>query len=356
MFGNKLQRVKNMSEYSTNDMTNNTRPYVFISYSHKDEREMKQLKDLFDSYGISYWYDKGLHSGDDWNSVIAKYLESASACVVLLSPNSAESEYVKNELSFAISRNIPIHILMLEEFEIPLDVDMMTCRIQRIKKEAGYENRLIDSLLKDLGTIKKELTFFQKIKNRLVYAKESGSESSFAVKALKWILRFIGKILRKILIFTLAFFVLVIVIYNVEEVKKKEAVIPNFTEFASVNVSEKNVEDGLTTYTYDLPENLESSRTQKMVNDYLKLMTSEFSYNKLATQQDGEVTWYWYEYTGNEDVTGRVQNDTNGNRMFEYDLMIAVWGDETYAKMRLYTVQEIELADRGDKFVEEQTN
>ena len=341
-----------MSEYSPNDMTNNTRPYVFISYSHKDEREMKQLKDLFDSYGISYWYDKGLHSGDDWNSVIAKYLEGAAACVVLLSHDSAESEYVKNELSFAISRNIPIHILMLEEFEIPSDVDMMTCRIQRIKKEAGYERRLIYALSEDIGAIKTNPTVLQKIQRFFMHVKDNKNENGVTVKFTKWLMRMAGKVIRGALIFSIVFFVGGYFVMEMEEENKSKAVIPSFNEFSSLNVSKKDIENNMDAYTYELPDSLASSRTQELVGDYLDLLTSEYKYNKLGEAEAGETTWYWFEYTGKEEVTGIDRLASDGSKMYEYDVSIAVWGNDTYGRIRIYTAREIKMVDYNEKFVE----
>lgn len=352
LFGNKQQRVKNMSEYSPNDMTNNTRPYVFVSYSHKDEREMKQLKLLFDTDGICYWYDKGLHSGDDWNSVIAKYLEGAAACVVLLSPNSAESEYVKNELSFAISRNIPLHILMLEDFEIPPDIDIMTCRIQRIKKEAGYERRLIDALSEDIGTVKSDPSFLQKIRKFIIRAKDNKDEDNFVVKIFKWLLKMAGKVIRGGLIFSIVFCVGGYFGLKMEEENKSKAVIPSFNEFSSLSVSKKEVENNMESYTYELPDSLASSRTQELVSDYLDLLTSEYKYNKLGETKVGETTWYWFEYTGKEEVTGTDRVGSDGVKMYEYDVSIAVWGNDTYGRIRIYTAKEIKMADYDEKFVE----
>ena len=66
-------------------------PYLFISYSHKDTYALERVKTIFDDSKIRYWYDNGLHSGDDWNLIIANRLRNASVCLLLLSPNSASS-------------------------------------------------------------------------------------------------------------------------------------------------------------------------------------------------------------------------------------------------------------------------
>lgn len=121
-------------------------PYIFISYSHKDQKLMNTVKEVLKSNSVRYWYDNGLHSGDDWNMIIAKRLKGSTICLLLLSTSSAESDYVKNELAFALSHRIPIHTLQIEDFTLPLDIEMMTGRIQRLVMNENYQAELIKSL------------------------------------------------------------------------------------------------------------------------------------------------------------------------------------------------------------------
>ena len=121
-------------------------PYIFISYSHRDTVSITPVCNALRQNGGRFWYDSGLHSGDDWNMVIASHLEKATVCLLLLSREAAVSEYVKNELNFAQNHRIPIHVVLLESFELPIDIEMMLGRIQMIEKSAGYEQKLLESL------------------------------------------------------------------------------------------------------------------------------------------------------------------------------------------------------------------
>ena len=121
-------------------------PYLFLSYSHKDQQAMATVRKILSEHGIRYWYDNGLHSGDDWNMVIARRLKGAAVCLLLLSPHSAQSEYVKNELNFAQNHRIPIHTLLLKQFDLPLDIEMMTGRIQMVEMTGEYQKELIRAL------------------------------------------------------------------------------------------------------------------------------------------------------------------------------------------------------------------
>lgn len=123
-----------------------TQPYLFISYSHRDKTALEQVKAIFEENGVRYWYDDGLHSGDDWNMMIATHLQNAAVCLLLLSPYAAESQYVKNELNFAMTHGIPIHTLVLSEFTLPPDIEMMTGRIQRIRMYGDYEKELLKTI------------------------------------------------------------------------------------------------------------------------------------------------------------------------------------------------------------------
>lgn len=134
-----------MLEYKNNSsgIYEGYEPYLFISYSHKDAYALERVKTIFDDSKLRYWYDNGLHSGDDWNLIIAKRLQNASVCLLLLSPNSASSEYVKNELNFAMNHRIPIHTLLLSSFELPPDIEMMTGRIQMVQMQGDYAPKLL---------------------------------------------------------------------------------------------------------------------------------------------------------------------------------------------------------------------
>ena len=125
-------------------------PYIFISYSHRDKAQMAEVTQLFKDRHIRFWYDSGLLSGDDWNTVIAGHLEKAAVCLLLLSNDAASSRYIKNELNFAISHRIPINILLIEQFVLPIDIEMMLGRIQMIEKIPGYEEKLLEALPAEL--------------------------------------------------------------------------------------------------------------------------------------------------------------------------------------------------------------
>lgn len=140
------QEVKRDMSNTAGTIYEGSDPYVFISYSHKDTYEMREVTELLNRNGVRYWYDDGLHSGDDWNYSIAAHLKNSAVCLLLLSSNSASSDYVKNELNFAINHRIPVHTLQLHSFSIPLDIELMTGRVQMVEMIDNYGKELLNAL------------------------------------------------------------------------------------------------------------------------------------------------------------------------------------------------------------------
>lgn len=142
----KITRQSEMTRQTNQPIYEGSEPYVFVSYSHKDIREKDEVTVFLQNGGVRFWFDDGLHSGDDWNYSIATHLKNAAVCLLLLSPNSASSDYVKNELNFALNHRIPIHTLLLQSFDIPVDIELMTGRIQIVEMIGNYGKKLLSAL------------------------------------------------------------------------------------------------------------------------------------------------------------------------------------------------------------------
>ena len=76
---------------------------VVISYSHKDKTYRDQLRvalaPLVRNNTIRVWDDKAIEAGERWRDEIAKFFDSASAAILLLSPDFLASDFImKQEL------------------------------------------------------------------------------------------------------------------------------------------------------------------------------------------------------------------------------------------------------------------
>ena len=85
------------------------RPYIFISYSHKDRGIILPiLKTLYES-GWRIWYDEGLTIGDLYDKMLEDHIKNCSAFLLFVTEHSLSSYYIKeNEIPWAIHYNKPI--------------------------------------------------------------------------------------------------------------------------------------------------------------------------------------------------------------------------------------------------------
>ncbi len=78
---------------------------IFLSYSREDRTAARHFADSFASEGFTVWWDAALRSGQTFDEVIERELRSAKAVVVLWSPRSVASRWVRAEATLADRRN-----------------------------------------------------------------------------------------------------------------------------------------------------------------------------------------------------------------------------------------------------------
>ena len=99
---------------------------VFLSYARPDAAVAERIARALAKAGRSVWYDRELPAHRPYADVIANELESASAVVVLWSPASAQSEWVRSEAN----RARELHKLVqarLGEARLPMPFDQIQC-------------------------------------------------------------------------------------------------------------------------------------------------------------------------------------------------------------------------------------
>ena len=78
---------------------------IFLSYSREDRTAARHFAESFAREGFSVWWDAALRSGQTFDEVIEKELRAAKAVVVLWSPRSVASRWVRAEATLADRRN-----------------------------------------------------------------------------------------------------------------------------------------------------------------------------------------------------------------------------------------------------------
>jgi TolB-like protein/Flp pilus assembly protein TadD len=97
----------------------NAAPDVFLSYSREDQAIARLFADAFAREGFDVWWDQTLRSGEAYDKVTEQALRGARAVVVLWSPRSVESRWVRAEATIG-DRNHTLAPAMIEPCELPV--------------------------------------------------------------------------------------------------------------------------------------------------------------------------------------------------------------------------------------------
>lgn len=96
-----------------------TAPDIFLSYNREDSDRAKQFAQGFENEGFKVWWDVALRSGEAYDKVTEDALRGAKAVVVLWSPRSVESRWVRAEATLA-DRNKVLVPAMIEPCDRPI--------------------------------------------------------------------------------------------------------------------------------------------------------------------------------------------------------------------------------------------
>lgn len=92
---------------------------IFVSYSREDRSAAQRIATLLENEGFSVWWDAAIHSGEAFDEVIEQQLRAAKAAVVLWSPRSVSSRWVRAEATLADRRNIFVPVI-IEPCDLPI--------------------------------------------------------------------------------------------------------------------------------------------------------------------------------------------------------------------------------------------
>lgn len=88
-----------------------TQPFIFLSYAHDNEKIVRRLVSDLQKQGISVWIDQqNLQPGTpDWELAIRSAISTATALVLVTSPQARKSRVVRGELAVAKNCQCPIY-------------------------------------------------------------------------------------------------------------------------------------------------------------------------------------------------------------------------------------------------------
>ncbi len=93
---------------------------IFVSYSRQDKARVAPLVAAFEAAGWSVWWDPEIAPGEEFDSLISRELASAKSLVVVWTPFSVDSRWVRGEARDAADRGV-LFPVRFENAKPPID-------------------------------------------------------------------------------------------------------------------------------------------------------------------------------------------------------------------------------------------
>ncbi len=94
---------------------------IFISYARRDRQRVAPLVAAIEAEGWTVWWDPDIAAGQEFDRRIAEELKSAAAVLVVWTPASIESRWVRGEARVGAERGVLVPV-RIGEVELPIDV------------------------------------------------------------------------------------------------------------------------------------------------------------------------------------------------------------------------------------------
>ena len=109
---------------------------LFFSYSRHDKDFVLRLAKDLRSVGVNLWIDQlDIAPGDRWDRGVEEALAAAPAVLVVLSPDSVNSQNVMDEVSLALDEKKRIVPILIRQCNVPFRLR----RLQYVDFTAGYD-------------------------------------------------------------------------------------------------------------------------------------------------------------------------------------------------------------------------
>ena len=108
------------------------KPYIFISYSHRDSDKVVEIMNRLRAEGFNVWYDGGIDPGTEWDENIAKHVQECGYFIAFVSNGYIGSKNCKDELNYSRDLDKEQLLIYLEDVSLPAGMAMRMNRIQAI--------------------------------------------------------------------------------------------------------------------------------------------------------------------------------------------------------------------------------
>ena len=124
---------------------------VFVSYCRRDKSRVQPLVAAIEDMGWSVWWDPAIVPGQEFDRQIDAELKQAAAVLVVWTPESVESRWVRGEARDAAERGILVPV-RFESAQLPIDFRAFhTIDLDNVTRDS--RNPRVRELLEALGTL-----------------------------------------------------------------------------------------------------------------------------------------------------------------------------------------------------------
>ena len=92
-----------------------TRPFLFVSYAHRQSDAVIDTIRILHEKGYRLWYDEGIPAGSDWPANIAQHMQNCERVLFFLSQRAMESQNCYSEMRTAVRMGKDILVIRLED-------------------------------------------------------------------------------------------------------------------------------------------------------------------------------------------------------------------------------------------------
>ncbi len=134
---------------------------VFTSYSSRDRETVVSIVNKLSEAGLRVWLDqKEIKAGNAWSAQIVEAIDTCPAFLLMLSPNSAASPEVHQEIYLSHENRRAMYIVMLESVKIPNEIRYQLAGKQILSVERVGMDNVIAELIE---TIKEYVAPFEPV-------------------------------------------------------------------------------------------------------------------------------------------------------------------------------------------------
>jgi hypothetical protein len=113
--------------------TAEAKPHLFVSYSRKDQKVVDWIAKGLEASGFTVWIDRTrILAGTPWQKVIPAEIRRAEALLLIITPEAMDSDWVRREYFYALSRRVPIIPVLLKRAEPPPGINKHLSNLQAV--------------------------------------------------------------------------------------------------------------------------------------------------------------------------------------------------------------------------------